>query len=65
MITITIDTNGAAFDEHRSGEIRRLLSYLEVWCLDHEGLEGDVGSMDGLTLVDRNGNTVGGVTDSE
>ncbi len=64
MITITINTDSASFAEHRSGEVRRLLSYLEVWCLDHEGLNGDIGSMNGLTLVDRDGNVVGEVIDT-
>lgn len=56
-ITITVDCGNAAFEEHATSEVSRILS----------GFAGaipgwELQSLDGIKLHDINGNTVGTVT---
>ena len=59
MITITIETDNAAFEgRHRPREIARILQELAV---EYRSLYRP--NLDGLKLRDSNGNTVGVVQD--
>ena len=59
-ITITIDTDGAAFGRYTEGEIVRLLNMVSANVRDY-GLS----EIDAMTLRDYNGDTCGHVTVSE
>jgi hypothetical protein len=60
-ITITINTDNAAFENYAAGEVSHILAQLARDVRDKD-LKRDV---DGLKLRDGNGNTVGKVEVSE
>lgn len=61
-ITITIDTDGAAFEDNYSRELRAVIKKAIENAKDRGVLGGGFRGGDGWPILDTNGNTCGAVT---